>query len=136
MGEEQPMIQRYTPRVHPSGHVDMVPDPDGEFLKYADLVKAVFIVDRRAIDSQLREALTRIRVDGRLIATPPKLGSFPSDVTEPPPWDVPEPQRWDEPIRDVFQSMNEWKPPRPPEWVDYLRWSRESTLPHAQEGEE
>ena len=30
------MIQRYSIKTHESGHVDMVPDPEGEWVRYMD----------------------------------------------------------------------------------------------------
>lgn len=81
------MIERYTPKLHPSGHVDMVPDPDGEFVRHADIEPPVFVAK-------------------------------------------------DEAIRAVFEQMNEWTAPPLPGWVDDLRWSRESELLRAKEGEE
>ena len=30
------MIQRYSIKTHPSGHVDMVPDEHGEWVRYVD----------------------------------------------------------------------------------------------------
>ena len=63
------VIQRYTTKNHPSGHVDMVPDPEGEFVRY---------VDHEAILHDYRVILS-----GRTFSTPQH-------------WDLPEPQRWRE----------------------------------------
>ena len=34
-------MNRYTPKLHPSGHVDMVPDEDGAYVRFDDHARAV-----------------------------------------------------------------------------------------------
>lgn len=73
-------MNRYTPKLHPSGHVDMVPDEDGAYVRFDDH------------ESEMRTRQKWLEAKARGLGILPwELGAQPHH------WDEPtRPDRWDE----------------------------------------